>query len=964
MKNTIIGGVPYTTDHYLKTSFQEEQFPLGIGSPRFCHEPPVAAAAIAAIGSYAAGTAILGLTVLQTAILSGVASLALSALSGAFSAPKVPDISEFARIKGGGTTKQVRQPITPRRMVYGEARVSGPFAYITSTSSNQYLHMVIMLASHQVNEIGEVWLNDTPITPDQMDANGNVTSGRYSGVCRIIKHDGDPTQGADSSLVSEVTEWTTDHRLQGIAYLYVRLKYDRNKYPSGIPNISAWVKGKEVLDTRDNTIKWTHNAMLLSNDYLTDDEYGVGASASDVDADYVDAGANVCEEFVTTTTITHNVKTATASTDIIEFEEDVLLFQTGDRVTMNSSGSLPTAITAITENLFLQSENIVDGSYWKDARGVLSSDQIKSPISNQVTADLFIEDTSSGAHYIYQDITINQQINHTCSIYVKANGRSNFRIRLFDSVGSGDISIDFDLDAESYVEDNVDASSSFVGASIDKLDNDWYRISVTGIVNTSGGTNQIRFYFYSLDGTTRDYVGDDVSGFYVFGAQLEADAVLNEYVATTTTPVTASTNYYVIVYQRKSNSNKNCRIKLATSYDNALEGIAVDFTSSGSGTMTVSKNAEPRYSAGGTVETDSTPEEILSSLTGAMAGKAIHAGGQWRLYAGSYDTPTMEFDESDLAGPIEVQTKTSERDRFNSVIGTYVSPLNYGVPDDYPEVKNDTYISEDGKKIRYRLEQTFVQRPHQSQRLAKVALEKMRQEFIYKAKFKLTAFKTQCGENINLSHAIFGWSSKAFEVLEWEIGVEEIEDTVVPIIEMKLKETASTVYDWNNGEETQVDPAPNTNLPNAFDVEAVTGLTFDSFPLETRDGDIIYKVIVGWNQPSNAFVTEDGRIEIEYKLSSDINYFQYPPLDGSSTEAEIFSASAGLLYDIRIRAINNLGVASNWNGLLGVSVGSAGGITASSDWGAFVSDPVSESDDWGAFLSDPVAITDDWGSYV
>ena len=45
----------------------------------------------------------------------------------------------------------------------------------------------------------------------------------FEGKVRIKKHLGTSTQLADADLVSDVSQWTTDHRIRGKAYIYVRL---------------------------------------------------------------------------------------------------------------------------------------------------------------------------------------------------------------------------------------------------------------------------------------------------------------------------------------------------------------------------------------------------------------------------------------------------------------------------------------------------------------------------------------------------------------------------------------------------------------------------------------------------------------------------------------------------------------------------------------------------------------------
>ena len=53
-----------------------------------------------------------------------------------------------------------------------------------------------------------------------------------------------------------------------------------------------------------------------------------------------------------------------------------------------------------------------------------------------------------------------------------------------------------------------------------------------------------------------------------------------------------------------------------------------------------------------------------------------------------------------------------------------------------------------------------------------------------------------------------------FEVIEWEFVGKDGNNKGAPVftVDMTLKETASAIYDWNMGEETTVDLAPNTNL--------------------------------------------------------------------------------------------------------------------------------------------------------
>ena len=191
--------------------------------------PAVAAAAVPAIIAAASGTTIFGLSVAASAIVIGVANLALGFISKALTPePDLPSFQgSFNSIRSTGATQQFRQAVTERRIIYGEARVSGPIVFASVSNNNKFLHLVIALASHEVEEIGEVLINDVSITDDMLDGSNIVDEGKYDGLVRIKKHLGTAAQTADSDLVSDVGEWTSNHRLRGIAYIYVRLKWDR-----------------------------------------------------------------------------------------------------------------------------------------------------------------------------------------------------------------------------------------------------------------------------------------------------------------------------------------------------------------------------------------------------------------------------------------------------------------------------------------------------------------------------------------------------------------------------------------------------------------------------------------------------------------------------------------------------------------------------------------------------------------
>lgn len=250
-------------------------------------------AALATFGPF--GAAIGSMTLMQSFLVRTAIGLALNAM-----APKPNLASTTAR----GYNVTQRGTALDHQIIYGKTKVAGAIVFDGTTgSSNKYLHRVLAMAGHEIEGYEEIWLNDYKLT---LDGNGEVTSAtndggtttttRYNGYVRVNKHLGSSTQSYDTDLESEVTEWTTAHTLKGIAYLYVRYKFDAEVFPNGVPEIKAVIKGKKVYDPRNSTTAWSDNPALIIRDYLTSSDYGLGEAAAQIDDETVKSSATRCDE--------------------------------------------------------------------------------------------------------------------------------------------------------------------------------------------------------------------------------------------------------------------------------------------------------------------------------------------------------------------------------------------------------------------------------------------------------------------------------------------------------------------------------------------------------------------------------------------------------------------------------------------------------------------------------------------
>jgi len=570
----------------------------------------------------------------QAAAIATVQFIAVTAASMAASkllAPKMPSFSDSSLSERG---QMVRSPIAARSIIYGRCRVSGTIVYISTTGTkNEYLHLVVALAGHEVEAIDTIYFND-----EEVPLSGNQPTGFYSGVALINKKRGVPNDTADADLIAATVnltdgKWTADHKLSGIAYLYVRLTWDAEKYPSGIPNISAVVRGKKVFDPRNSQTVYSANAALCLRDYLTT-SLGMGMTTAEMDDTAFGVAANICDENV----------------------------------------------------------------------------EIK--------------------------------------------------------------------------------------------------------------------------------------------------------------PVTTPT-----------------------------------------------PTEENRYEANGVVSTSASPDENIGKLLSAMGGLIAYTGGKIAPYAAAYRIPTVTFSEKHFVGPISVQTRTSARDRVNSVKGVYLSEINNWQVTDFPTITDATYVSDDNGVVFFRdVVLPFTTSSSCAQRLAVIELRRAREEITMSARFRLEAMQVRAGDTVMITNSKLGFSSKVFEVMEWNFASGGNPPEV--FVDMTLRETDSSVYSWNVTDEIYTAGALNTTLPDPFTISAPSGLTLTAngtTQLIQADGTALPRILVAWTAPAEAFIQSGGVVGIEYKESTSATYLTWSRVGGDQTRDFISSdVKIGLTYDVRIYGESYFGVSTSY----------------------------------------------------
>ena len=174
-----------------------------------------------------------------------------------------------------------------------------------------------------------------------------------------------------------------------------------------------------------------------------------------------------------------------------------------------------------------------DNAAWVKLSVTVTANTIVAP-DGTLTADSIIQTTSNGEHNIRQDITINTNVDHTLSWFVQANGSTKGRIISY--FGANRLDGLFDLTAKTLTL-TAFGTATAVNSQITELPNNWFKLSITGRLNQSTITTYNRVDIYN-DLGNNVFIGDGISGFYLWGAQLEANLYPTSYIKTVASQVT------------------------------------------------------------------------------------------------------------------------------------------------------------------------------------------------------------------------------------------------------------------------------------------------------------------------------------------------------------------------------------------------------------------------------------------
>lgn len=220
--------------------------------------PPVVVAVAVGAAAYVAGATV-------------IAAITIAAVAASLYMVATMDIPSTPGTDPINAKKTIRTPNQPCRRIFGTAMVGGILSFAEEylhksgynetythcttwnsggerdrhceertrwvDTSKKWLHLVVVLAAHEIEDVTEVYFGDEKITVWDHD---------YWKI-NVVK--GDQTSIDDlPQLLRDVPSWTNTMIGKGVAFLHVALRHSTKHFPNGIPNIRGLVKGTK-LDT-------------------------------------------------------------------------------------------------------------------------------------------------------------------------------------------------------------------------------------------------------------------------------------------------------------------------------------------------------------------------------------------------------------------------------------------------------------------------------------------------------------------------------------------------------------------------------------------------------------------------------------------------------------------------------------------------------------------------------------------
>ena len=309
------------------------------------------------------------------------------------------------------------------------------------------------------------------------------------------------------------------------------------------------------------------------------------------------------------------------------------------------------------------------------------------------------------------------------------------------------------------------------------------------------------------------------------------------------------------------------------------------------------------------VDTSRKVLDNVRELTKGARSFLPFSAGKYKMIVETTGSASITLTEDDIIGGYSLASE-SKSNKFNRVIVSYVNPdRNYQVDEvQWPEIDDSAYTSADqhatmkaadgGFLLEGRFDFTTITSPYQALELAEVICRRSRDSKGLSLTVGFDAYDLAIGDIVNISLSSLGYSSKPHRV----IGITFNEDYT---IDLNLVIHQDSHYTWAT--KTQATATPSTTLPNPYSVTAPASVTLTDELVEYSDGVVLTRLNIVVGASTDKFVQY---YQVEAKQSTESDYKIVAK--GTQLYHEMLNVVDGKIYNVRVKAINALGVSSTY----------------------------------------------------
>jgi hypothetical protein len=299
--------------------------------------------------------------------------------------------------------------------------------------------------------------------------------------------------------------------------------------------------------------------------------------------------------------------------------------------------------------------------------------------------------------------------------------------------------------------------------------------------------------------------------------------------------------------------------------------------------------------------------------------------GKYKIIIEGSGSSQLLLTKDNVVSEVKLQGE-SKSEKYNRVIGTFTNPekdyqsdtVSFPPFDDSaldPADQHATMLSDDNNTL---LERSFdmlqVTSPYQAEEICENILKRSRNNLKAEVTVTSEALNLSIGDIVTATYDTAGFSAKPFRVMSLAINSDST-------VTLGLEEHQDNFYTWESKSEAPT--IADTVLPNPFSVSAPASVTLGDQLIQYSDGVVITALDCTIGASPDNFVDY---YQVEYKLSTDSTYQVSGQVKGLNHR--ILNVIDGLIYNVRVKAFNTLGVQSTYTSATRTIVG---GIAPPSD---------------------------------